>query len=47
MKNGFIESVWTTKALARAAMLYHSKQTEILKGNYNIIEREINRLVKK
>jgi hypothetical protein len=39
-----IYSVWTTRALARAAIHFHSSEAKIPKAQYSIVEREINQI---
>lgn len=42
-----IESVWETRAMARAASKFHAKESNISPSQYEIVEREINKLRKK
>jgi hypothetical protein len=43
--NHFIESVWSTKELAQAAIHYHANKSNEQLRNYSIIEREINKTI--
>lgn len=39
-----IESVWSTRALAKAAIVFHMKEAGLKATDYKIIQREVNTL---
>ena len=41
--NNTIESIWSTKKLAKAAIHYHSQDCNLPCDSFEIIEREINK----
>lgn len=41
--NHYIESVWSTKALANSAIHYHAKNSQRKLNEYSIIERDIDK----
>jgi hypothetical protein len=43
--NHWIESVWSTRELAQAAIHYHANKSNKDLRNYHIIEREINKTI--